>query len=155
MKKTKKNNKGFSLVELIVVVLIMAIIAVALAPQVMKWVGNSKVSADVSNYDSLVSNIQTALTYDDVRTAVAAAAVTVTFDTNGVTCSNTNVQNGLKKVCGMTFDSNVCDSIKAKVAGASYSIIINKDATLDTSDRPDGSGVTTENAGTPADPETT
>ncbi|MCI5848904.1 MAG: type II secretion system GspH family protein, partial [Lachnoclostridium sp.] len=38
MKRTKKNNKGFSLVELIVVVLIMAIIAVALAPQVMKWV---------------------------------------------------------------------------------------------------------------------
>ena len=32
MEKTKKNNKGFSLVELIVVVLIMAIIAVSLAP---------------------------------------------------------------------------------------------------------------------------
>ncbi len=36
MKKNK--NKGFSLVELIVVVLIIAVIAVALAPQVIKWV---------------------------------------------------------------------------------------------------------------------
>ena len=55
MKKMRKNNKGFSLVELIVVVLIMAIIAVALAPQVMKWVGKSKESTDVSNYNSIVA----------------------------------------------------------------------------------------------------
>ena len=36
MCEKKRNNKGFSLVELIVVILIMAVIAVALAPQVMK-----------------------------------------------------------------------------------------------------------------------
>lgn len=63
MKKllNKKNNKGFSLVELIVVVLIMGIIAVALAPQVMKWVGKSKISTDKNNADSLKSAVQTAL----------------------------------------------------------------------------------------------
>ncbi len=43
----RKDNKGFSLVELIVVVLIMAIVAVALAPQVMKWVENSRISSDL------------------------------------------------------------------------------------------------------------
>ena len=63
MKKllNKKNNKGFSLVELIVVVLIMGILAVALAPQVMKWVGKSKISTDKNNADALKSSIQTAL----------------------------------------------------------------------------------------------
>ena len=63
MKKllNKKNNKGFSLVELIVVVLIMGIIAVALAPQVMKWVGTSKISTDKNNADALKSSVQTAL----------------------------------------------------------------------------------------------
>ncbi|MCR4904426.1 MAG: prepilin-type N-terminal cleavage/methylation domain-containing protein, partial [Butyrivibrio sp.] len=38
----KKNNKGFSLVELIVVVLIMAIIATALTLAVTKYVSKSK-----------------------------------------------------------------------------------------------------------------
>ena len=50
----KMNNKGFSLVELIVVVLIMAIIAVALAPQVMKWVENSRKSNDIEAYNAVL-----------------------------------------------------------------------------------------------------
>ena len=58
MKKVSKNNKGFSLVELIVVVLIMAIIAVSLAPQVMKWVDRSRQANDASNYDALVAAAQ-------------------------------------------------------------------------------------------------
>ncbi len=62
----KMNNKGFSLVELIVVVLIMAIIAVALAPQVMKWVENSRVSTDCTNYESMVENLQLAIADKEV-----------------------------------------------------------------------------------------
>lgn len=57
----KLNNKGFSLVELIVVVLIMAIIAVALAPQVMKWVEESRKSTDANNYDTIVEACNTSL----------------------------------------------------------------------------------------------
>ena len=57
----KKDNKGFSLVELIVVILIMAIIAVALAPQVMKWVGKSAESTDESNKATIKSAVQAAI----------------------------------------------------------------------------------------------
>lgn len=53
----KKDNKGFSLVELIVVILIMAVIAVALAPQVMKWVGKSKESTDKNNIGQIESAV--------------------------------------------------------------------------------------------------
>ncbi len=59
--KAKKNNKGFSLVELIVVVLIIGVIAVALAPQVMKWVGESKTNTDNNNAATLKSSVQAAL----------------------------------------------------------------------------------------------
>lgn len=57
----KKNNKGFSLVELIVVILIMAIIAVALAPQVMKWVGESSKSTDANNMATIKSAVSAAV----------------------------------------------------------------------------------------------
>ena len=57
----KKDNKGFSLVELIVVILIMAIIAVALAPQVMKWVGKSAQNTDESNAATIKASVQTAV----------------------------------------------------------------------------------------------
>jgi len=58
MKNLKKNNKGFSLVELIVVVLIMAIIAVALAPQIMKWVKNSRITADQNACGNIKSAVE-------------------------------------------------------------------------------------------------
>lgn len=63
MKKllNKKNNKGFSLVELIVVVLIMGIIAVALAPQVMKWVGKARDNSDSNTQKDIKSAIQIAI----------------------------------------------------------------------------------------------
>jgi type IV pilus assembly protein PilA len=75
----KMNNKGFSLVELIVVVLIMAIIAVALAPQVMKWVENSRLSTDRDTYEQFISNLQIALT-DKNLTTVSETTFTLKGD---------------------------------------------------------------------------
>jgi len=78
MKTLKKNNKGFSLVELIVVILIMAIIAVALAPQVMKWVDQSKVSTDNSNKAILKSTVDAAVAdYMHEQNTKIDSAVTV------------------------------------------------------------------------------
>ena len=51
MKKNK--NKGFSLVELIVVVLIIAVIAVALAPQVIKWVDQARSNVQENDMGSI------------------------------------------------------------------------------------------------------
>ena len=77
----KKNNKGFSLVELIVVILIMAILGVALTPQVMKWVNNSRVAADSTNYDALVEACNLALAseaaYSKVKNASDNYIITV------------------------------------------------------------------------------
>lgn len=57
----KKKQKGFSLVEMIVTVLIIAVLAVALAPQVMKWVGVSEESIDSHSKDNLKATAQVAV----------------------------------------------------------------------------------------------
>ncbi len=71
MDDMRGNNKGFSLVELIVVVLIMAIVAVALAPQVMKWVENSRIASDLQTQGDLENACKLAMTDEDAFAAVA------------------------------------------------------------------------------------
>lgn len=116
MKRTKKNNKGFSLVELIVVVLIMAIIAVALAPQVMKWVNESRISTDIQMYDGVVSDLQTALTdsaaWEEVK---GEASIVISIDASGVTipATYTNLTNEYQEI-----NPNYA-STKPKVKGTS------------------------------------
>jgi type IV pilus assembly protein PilA len=44
----KKNNKGFSLVELIIVIAIMAVLVGVLAPQFIKYVEQSRRSRDIA-----------------------------------------------------------------------------------------------------------
>lgn len=56
-KKTKMNNKGFSLVELIIVVAIMAILAGVMIPQFVKYLNNSKKSADLSQAESIANAV--------------------------------------------------------------------------------------------------
>ena len=58
LNKKKNDNKGFSLVELIIVVAIMAILVGLLAPQYLKYVEKSRKSADASNLDEMVRAIQ-------------------------------------------------------------------------------------------------
>ena len=123
------NNKGFSLVELIVVVLIMAIIAVALAPQVMKWVDNSRRSTDEDNYNEMLANAQVALTdkdaYADVYNATAAASVkyTIKIGTSNtiITDGSNNLAAGNKFFDALTKVSANWSSIKKKVSDSTPS----------------------------------
>lgn len=42
----EKENQGFSLVEIVVVVLILGILAVTVTPQIMNWINKAKVGKD-------------------------------------------------------------------------------------------------------------
>ncbi len=57
MKKT--NNKGFSLVELIIVIAIMAVLIGVLAPQFIKYVERSRESTDLQNVEEMKTAIET------------------------------------------------------------------------------------------------
>ena len=58
-KEKKKDNKGFTLVELVIVVAILAILVGILAPQYTKYVEKSRKAADASNLENLVTAFKT------------------------------------------------------------------------------------------------
>ena len=58
--RKKKDNKGFTLVELVIVVAILAILVGILAPQYTKYVEKSRKAADASNLENMVTAFKTA-----------------------------------------------------------------------------------------------
>ena len=55
--RQKRNNKGFSLVELIVVIAIMIVLVAVLAPVFTKYVEQSRRATDVQNANTIAEAI--------------------------------------------------------------------------------------------------
>ena len=62
----KKDNKGFSLIELIIVITIMAILTAILAPQLLRYVEQSRQAKDKTTMDELARAFQLALVASSV-----------------------------------------------------------------------------------------
>jgi type IV pilus assembly protein PilA len=82
MKKVVKNNKGFSLVELIVVIAIMAVLVGVLAPQFMGYVEKSREATDIQNLDSIRTQVEAWVAdHENIAT------VTIKMDGSGTTAT--------------------------------------------------------------------
>lgn len=57
-KAKKKRNRGFTLIEMIIVVAILAILVGVLAPQYTKYVEKSRKAADASNMNEIIKVIK-------------------------------------------------------------------------------------------------
>ncbi len=94
----KLGNKGFSLVELIVVIAIMAILVGVLAPVLIRNIEKSRESKDLQALDSVKSAVTTALAREDCyKELVGTSETTYTFTLSsgdlsapGKTLTNTN-----------------------------------------------------------------
>ena len=61
-----KKNKGFSLVELIIVIAIMAILAAAIAPALIRYIDKSRRADDVTAAGTINSSLTAALANEDI-----------------------------------------------------------------------------------------
>jgi len=66
-----RKNKGFSLVELIIVIAIMAILVGVMAPQLIKYIEKANVAADKQIADTVHTAVVTAASDPDVVTATS------------------------------------------------------------------------------------
>lgn len=101
----KQNNKGFSLVELIIVIAIMAILAGALAPQLIKYLDKARKATDVQTAQTIATAVNAALADEKAYAAAADTALA------NCTSAGNDFQKAIAEVIGSTppkpkFDSS-------------------------------------------------
>lgn len=81
----KKNNKGFTLVELVIVIAILALLVGLLAPQYTKYVEKSRKAADADNLEEMVKAVQVYEADTDSTKALAKGSYDIKMTTDGTT----------------------------------------------------------------------
>jgi len=74
----KNSNKGFSLVELIVVIAIMGVLMVVLAPQYLRYVEKTRLQKDNSLISDIAETIKIACADDNIAKDLPTAPFTIT-----------------------------------------------------------------------------
>lgn len=120
MRKERMNDKGFSLVELIIVIAIMAILIVVLAPQYLKYVERSRNSTDLQNVTTMKTAIETyAADPQAASTFTAGTAFDIVIKQAGGSCADATASAALADAA-LTLSDIKCSS---RSAWGSYKII--------------------------------
>lgn len=102
----KKNNKGFTLIELIIVIAILAILVGIVGMASVRYVEKSRKAADEQTLDSVSTAVQAVIIDPENNITVADAGATITISKAGIiTEKNLNGTDNAK------FSKAVTDSL--------------------------------------------
>ena len=107
------KNKGFSLVELIIVIAIMAILAAAIAPALIRYIDKSRKSDDVAAAETVNTAVNAALANEDAYSDVAGS-----MDGSTQVWTAQGGSNSLPS--GNTFDSEMSDNLGGEAPKVKY-----------------------------------
>ena len=130
-KLRENEEKGFSLVELIIVMAIMAILVGVVASQVIPYMEKSRQSKDQQQLSSLCTDIVSAISQADTDPGDIATELSAVGNGAG---SWGKVLEGLRSADGTTdksladIESDVAGKLKSKLAGTSPKIYVKRSA---------------------------
>lgn len=103
----KMNNKGFSLVELIIVIAIMAILAGAIAPALIRYIDKSRISNDVSSCKTIKTAVETAMANEETYELLtnSGSGSTIIVSPNETTSGSTTAVTFGSGLTGSTADA--------------------------------------------------
>lgn len=131
----KKSNKGFSLVELIIVIAIMAILAAAIAPALIRYIDKSRKADDIQFFGQIQSAASAALANEEAYTSVSANMGTAnpvwtgTVNASGDVTNPTPAANDefAKEVNSTLGSGNKLKYVKGCTANSSITVLISAD----------------------------
>jgi type IV pilus assembly protein PilA len=127
-KEVMKNNKGFSLVELIVVIAIMAVLMAVLAPALLRYVEKSRKQSDESTAAEVLNAVEIALSDDEIYDAVAGTTgdIVVTYDSTGALAvqndSSGKILTELQTTLKADSSGNIAATKSKEYSGKTYTI---------------------------------
>lgn len=116
-KLRENEEKGFSLVELIIVMAIMAILVGVVASQVIPYMEKSRQSKDQQQISSLATSMVSAIAQDDSFDLATKAATAVTFElnkTNLTSKTSATIESTFAELCGQADTDAVVTKVKSK-----------------------------------------
>ena len=107
------KKKGFSLVELIIVIAIMAILVGVVASQVIPYIEKSRQAKDVETLNNLSSDLVVAITDASTKGDVAGFTITLTGTNGTVTAASSNLPDAVNNAYKAIHGSYITDAIGA------------------------------------------
>lgn len=119
-RKDRKLNKGFTLVELIVVIVILAVLSAVLVPALLGYIEKAKTKKDLQKARQAIEAVQAELVQEYAKAGTVPAQGTPVISGN-IVDPNANLDVDL---CGSDFSKRVFDNLGIKEENEPYFFLI-------------------------------